>query len=163
MLLVNDLASIDAVLQHRIKRTARAWLATPHATRRARPGLARNAGRVGARLSTSLPSRAWYSGENAAIFASLLTDDRLAGPRLMTERQHAARAMSGVGTYRPMDLTRRTISNGIVTGSSGSSCRNAKAPPGTQPSGVSRQCHSPSRKRRGCYNASTLQTRRSGG
>src|SRR5207247_2212809 len=43
LFLVNDLAPIDAVLQHQVERAAREWLATPEATRSARPGFALDA------------------------------------------------------------------------------------------------------------------------
>src|ERR1700680_148616 len=43
LLLVNDFTPIDAVLQHQIERAAREWLATPQATRGARPQLALDA------------------------------------------------------------------------------------------------------------------------
>jgi hypothetical protein len=38
--LVNDLAPVDAVLQHQVERTAREWLITPEATGGAGPALA---------------------------------------------------------------------------------------------------------------------------
>src|SRR5260370_28677829 len=41
--LVNDLASVDAVLQHQVEGTAREWLTTPEPTGRAHPALARDA------------------------------------------------------------------------------------------------------------------------
>src|SRR5712675_301824 len=40
LLLVDDLASVDAVLKHQIERAAREWLAASQATRCARPQLA---------------------------------------------------------------------------------------------------------------------------
>src|ERR1700730_13818346 len=40
LLLVNDLAPINAVLQHQVERTAREWLAADEAPRSARPRLA---------------------------------------------------------------------------------------------------------------------------
>src|ERR1700746_2954000 len=39
LLLVNDLASVNAVLQHQVERAAREWLAALQATRSARPRL----------------------------------------------------------------------------------------------------------------------------
>ena len=66
-----------------------------------------------------------------------------------------------VGTSRPIDsMLRKGATNGKTPDSTSP---NVKTPPGTQPSGVSRHCHSSPRKRPGCYNAFTLQTRRSGG
>src|SRR6266446_6926332 len=39
--LVNDLAPVDAVLQHQVERAAREWFTTPEPTGGARPALAR--------------------------------------------------------------------------------------------------------------------------
>src|SRR5437762_13880430 len=54
--LVDDLASIDPVLQHRIERAAREWLAASQATRCARPQRALDA--AGVELLLQQPDRA---------------------------------------------------------------------------------------------------------
>jgi hypothetical protein len=54
-------------------------------------------------LQQSYRAEFGIAAEEAAIFALALDDDKLAVPRLITERRHAARAMSGVGTEKTVD------------------------------------------------------------
>jgi hypothetical protein len=74
-------------------------------------------------------------------------------------RHRCADSMPGSGTSRPMDLTLRLSAMGSLLGNPGkiAPVQNAKNPPGTQPSGMLWST------RPGVSNASTLQTRRSGG
>src|SRR5437899_8310054 len=58
LLLVDDLASIDPVLQHQIQRAADEWLAAAQATRCARPQPALNA--AGVELGLQQPDRAEF-------------------------------------------------------------------------------------------------------
>src|SRR4029077_17025566 len=59
LLLVDDLASIDPVLQHQIERAAGEWLAAARGPRGARPQLAPDA--AGAELVLQQPDRAEFS------------------------------------------------------------------------------------------------------
>jgi hypothetical protein len=70
---VSDLASINAVLQHQIKRTAREWLATPQATPRAGPGLARDTAGFEFVLQQSYRAEFGIAAEDAEIFTSIST------------------------------------------------------------------------------------------
>src|SRR5213596_1344432 len=58
LLLVDDLAAIDPVLQHQIERTAGEWLAAPPATRCAGPQFALDA--AGVQLVLQQPDRAEF-------------------------------------------------------------------------------------------------------
>src|SRR6266850_5744614 len=80
LLLVDDLASIDPVLKHQIKRAAREWLAASQATRCARPELALDA--AGVELVLQQPDRAEFgitAKDEAHGFRLALDDDELAG------------------------------------------------------------------------------------
>src|SRR5438132_4614154 len=72
--LVDDLASVNPVLQHQIERTAREWLAAPQATRCAGPQFALDA--AGVQLVLQQPDRAEFgiAAKNEAAF----DDDQLA-------------------------------------------------------------------------------------
>src|SRR5947208_12188914 len=63
LLLVDNLASIDPVLQHQIERAAREWLAAAQATRCARPQLAPDA--AGVELVLQQPDRAATSSPHS--------------------------------------------------------------------------------------------------
>src|SRR5467141_926404 len=91
LLLVDDLASIDPVLQHQIERAAGEWLAASQATRCARPELALDA--AGVELVLQQPDRAEFgiAAKNEAHgFRLAVDDDQLAVLRLIPERRHAA-------------------------------------------------------------------------
>src|SRR5438132_5478520 len=91
LLLVDDLASIDPVLQHQIERAAREWLAAAQATRGARPQLALDA--AGVEFVLQQPDRAEFgiAAKNQAHgFRLAVDDDQLAVARLVPERRHAA-------------------------------------------------------------------------
>src|SRR6267142_668484 len=91
LLLVDDLASVDPVLQHQIERAAREWLAAAQATRCARPQLAPNA--AGVELVLQQPDRAEFgiAAKNEAHGLRLaLDDDELAVLCPIPERHHPA-------------------------------------------------------------------------
>src|ERR1700730_4054003 len=91
LLLVDDLASIDPVLQHQIECAAREWIAASQATRCARPQLAPDA--AGVQLVLQQPDRAEFgiAAKNEAHgFRLTVDDDELAVPRSIPERRHAA-------------------------------------------------------------------------
>src|SRR5947199_2144828 len=75
LLLVDDLAAIDAVLQHQIERAAREWLAAAPATRCARPQPALDA--AGVELVLQQPNRAEFGivAKNKAHGLRLAFDD----------------------------------------------------------------------------------------
>src|SRR6478735_8101975 len=90
-LLVDDLASIDPVLQHQIERAAGEWLAALPATRCARPQFAPDA--AGVQLALQQPDRAEFGipTKNEAHGLRLaFVDDELAVLCLIPERRHAA-------------------------------------------------------------------------
>src|SRR4029077_18669512 len=80
LLLVDDLASIDPVLQHQIERAAREWLAAAQATRCAGPQPALDA--AGGELVLQQPDRAEFgiAAKNESHgFRLAVDDDELAG------------------------------------------------------------------------------------
>src|SRR4029077_2782639 len=90
LLLVDDLASIDPVLQHQIERAAGEWLAAPQATRCARPQLTPDA--AGVELILQQPDRAelGIAAKNEAHgFRLALDDDEPAVLCPIPERRHA--------------------------------------------------------------------------
>src|SRR3984893_14466478 len=89
LLVVDDLAPIDAVLQHQIEGTAGKWLATRDSARGARPQLALDA--QGLQLVSQPPDRAEFgiAAKNEAHDFRLAFDDHeLAVLRLIAERRH---------------------------------------------------------------------------
>src|SRR6266446_10197349 len=91
LLIVDDLASIDPVLQHQIQRAAREWLAAAQATRCARPQPALNA--AGVELVLQQPDRAEFGiapKDEAHGLRLAFDDDQLAGLCPIPERRHAA-------------------------------------------------------------------------
>src|SRR6266404_9636739 len=91
LLLVDDLAAIDAVLQHQVEPAAREWLAASQATRCARPQLALDA--VGVQLVLQQPDRAEFgiaAKDEAHGLRLAFDDDELAVLRPIPERRHAA-------------------------------------------------------------------------
>ncbi len=89
LLVVNDLAQIEAVLQHQVERTADEWLPTRDAARGARPQLALDA--QGFQLALQQPDRAEFgvaAKNEAHDFRLAVDDDELAVLRLITERRH---------------------------------------------------------------------------
>src|ERR1700730_2030460 len=91
LLLVDDLASIDPVLQHQIERAAREWLAAARATRCARPQLALDA--AGVELVLQQPDRAAFgiAAKNESHGLRLaFDDDELAVLRPIPERRTAS-------------------------------------------------------------------------
>src|SRR6267142_5785210 len=91
LLLVDDLASVDPVLQHQIERAAAEWLAAAPATRCAGPQLALNA--AGVELVLQQPDRAEFgmAAKNEAHgFRLAFDDDQLAGLCPIPEWRHAA-------------------------------------------------------------------------
>src|SRR6266436_8972712 len=88
---VNDLAAIDAVLQHQVERAASEWFPTRDAARGARPQLALDA--PGFQLVLQQPDRAEFgiAAKNETHDLRLaVDDDELAVLRLITERRHPA-------------------------------------------------------------------------
>src|SRR6267142_4476301 len=91
LLLVDDLASIDPVLQHQIERTAGEWLAAAQATGCARPQPALDA--AGVQLVLQQPDRAEFgiaAKDRAHDFRLAVDDDELAVVHPIPERWHAA-------------------------------------------------------------------------
>src|SRR5882762_3796460 len=91
LLLVDDLAAIDPVLQHQIKLAAGKWLAASPATRCARPQPAVDA--AGVELVLQQPDRAEFgiaAKDRAHDFRLALGDDQLAVLCPIPERWHAA-------------------------------------------------------------------------
>src|SRR5437588_7204513 len=91
LLLVDDLASIDPVLQHQIERAAGEWLAAAQATRCARPQLASDA--AGVELLLQQPDRAELgivAKDEAHGLCVAFDDDELAGLCPIPEWRHAA-------------------------------------------------------------------------
>src|SRR6266404_8686286 len=91
LLLVDDLAAIDAVLQHQVEPAAREWLAASQATRCARPQLALDA--VGVQLVLQQPDRAEFgiaAKDEAHGLRLAFDDDELAVLRPITDWRHAA-------------------------------------------------------------------------
>src|SRR5439155_21523194 len=80
--LVDDLASIDPVLQHQIERTAGEWLAASQATRCARPQLAVDAA---GRAEFGVTAK-----DEAHGFRLAVDDDQLAVLCPIPERRHTA-------------------------------------------------------------------------
>src|SRR3954454_23514913 len=79
LLLVDDLAAIDPVLQHQIERTAREWLSASQATRCAGPQPAVDA--AGVQLVLQQPDRAEFgiaAKDEAHGFRLAFDDDELA-------------------------------------------------------------------------------------
>src|ERR1700757_1245324 len=90
LLLVDDLASMDPVLQHQIERAAGEWLAAAQTTRCARPQLALDA--VGVQLVLQQPDRAEFgitAKDEAHGFRLAFDDDELAVLCPIPERRHA--------------------------------------------------------------------------
>src|SRR6202035_2805297 len=75
LLVVDDLAPIDAVLQHQVERTAGEWLATRDASRAARPQFAVDV--AGLQLVLQQPDRAEFgiAAKNEAHDFRLAVDD----------------------------------------------------------------------------------------
>src|SRR5712672_402285 len=91
LLVVNDLAPINAVLQHQVERTAGERLPTRDAARGAGPQLALDAPRF--QLVLQQPDRAEFgiaAKDEAHDFRLAVDDDELAVLRLITERRHPA-------------------------------------------------------------------------
>src|SRR5438309_128026 len=91
LLVVDDLAPVNAVLQHQIERTAGKWLATRDAARGARPQLALDA--QGLQLVSQPPDRAEFgiaAKNEAHDFSLAVDDDELAVLHPIPERRHPA-------------------------------------------------------------------------
>src|SRR6266446_976462 len=91
LFVVNDLAAINAVLQHQVERTTGEWLPTRDAARGARSQLAPDA--PGLQFVLQQPDRAEFGvapKDEAHDFRLHVDDDELAVPRLITERRHPA-------------------------------------------------------------------------
>src|SRR5271165_1058494 len=91
LFVVNDLAPINAVLQHQVERPAREWLARFETARGAHPQLALDA--PGLQLVLQQPDRAEFgiaAKNEAHDFRLAADDDELAVVRLVTERRHPA-------------------------------------------------------------------------
>src|SRR6266481_2708724 len=75
LFLVNDLAAIEAVLQHQVERTAGEWFPTRDAARSARPQLALDA--PGFQLALQQPDRAEFgiAAKDGADDFRLVVDD----------------------------------------------------------------------------------------
>ena len=89
--LVNDLAAIEAVLQHQVERAPRERLAAPEATRGARPGFALDP--PGFEFVLQQPDRAEFgiaAKDGANDFGLAVDNDELAVLRPIAERRHAA-------------------------------------------------------------------------
>src|SRR6201984_3662276 len=89
LLLVNDLASVNAVLQHQVERAAREWLAALQATRSARPRLAFEP--AGFQLVFQQSDRAEFgiaAKNEAHDFRLAVDDDELAVVHSVPERRH---------------------------------------------------------------------------
>src|SRR5438034_6602352 len=88
---VNDLAAINAVLQHQVERTTGEWLPTRDAARGACPQFAPDA--PGLQFVLHQPDRAEFGvapKDEARNFRLAVDDDELAVLRLVTERRHPA-------------------------------------------------------------------------
>src|SRR5207248_68416 len=91
LLVVNDLAPVNAVLQDQVERAASKWLATRDPARGARPQLALDA--QGQQLLLQQPDRPepGIAAKNEAHdFRLAFDDDELAVLRLIAERRHPA-------------------------------------------------------------------------
>ena len=91
LLVVDDLAAIDAVLQHQIERTAGEWLATRDAARAARPQFALDV--AGFQLVLQQSDRAEFgvaAKNQAHDFRLAVDDNELSVLRLIPERRHPA-------------------------------------------------------------------------
>src|SRR6202045_3901865 len=89
LLVVNDLAPVNAVLQHQIERTAGKWFATRDPARGACPQLALDA--QGLQLVSQPPDRAEFgiaAKNEAHDFRLAFDDDELAVLRLIAKRRH---------------------------------------------------------------------------
>src|SRR6266403_3703742 len=92
---VNDLAAINAVLQHQVERATGEWLPTRDAARGACPQFAPDA--AGFQLVLQQPDRAAFGvapKDEAHDFRLAVDDDELAVLRPITERRHAAHPRS---------------------------------------------------------------------
>src|ERR1700736_4793967 len=89
LLVLDDLSTIDAVLQHQVERAAGKWLATRDLARGARPQPALDA--QGLQLVSQPPDRAEFgiaAKNEAHDFRLAFDDDELAVLRLIAERRH---------------------------------------------------------------------------
>src|SRR6266436_2729558 len=105
LLLVDDLASIDPVLQHQVERAAGEWLAAPQATRCAGPQLALDA--AGVELVLQQPNRAEFgiaTKNEAHGFRLAFDDDELAVLCPMTSRSNCAKDNRTLRVKRPIEV-----------------------------------------------------------
>src|SRR5690242_18538105 len=113
LVLVDDLATIDPVLQHRVERTARRRLATPTAATRANPCFAADAGRGERLLQQPYRAQRGVAAEDVLHGLDLFRhDDQLVVTALVAERRHTAhphalllRGGDLVADALPRDLT----------------------------------------------------------
>src|SRR6266478_6151020 len=110
---VNDLAAIDAVLQHQVERAAGEWFPTRDAARGARSQLAPDA--PGLQFFLQQPDRAEFGvapKDEAHDFRLAVDDDELAVLRPVTERRHAAHPHPLL--FRGGDLVADTLADDLA-------------------------------------------------